>query len=335
MMGKGQRIFIFVAIFGGGLVLLVALTLIFLTFTLNSQPRVTAQALVDDVTVREYVALPDDNAYPASVAVGPDGRIYTGSFDTGAVYEIDPDGTVRVLPDTREFFGSVSGIAVDADGVLYVLDRIESNPRSAGGVIWRLEPGNAPQEWNVINDEQGFVSPNDIIAVDGDIYVTDRGRAEVWRFSDDRDNAIFWRVPEDAIERAGTLPTGLAYDPVNDALIVTTSEINKIYRVDLATATGEIIFEYDGSGAFDGVTVAPDGTIYVAALEGGVIEIRDGELTLLATNFRGSSDVVYTGNRLIVTNFDSAALVTPGLSPQLPFALDVIDLSARSTEPSA
>lgn len=332
LLNRGQRIVIFILIFGGGIALIAAIALLLLTFTLNVQPRVMAQAVADGVTVREFAQLPDDDAYPAGVTVREDGMIYTASYDTGVVYEITPEGVVGELPQTREFIGSVTGLTFGDDGMLYVFDRIVENPRSSGGLIWRFLPGDTPQEWGFIEDETGFVSPEDVLAVPGDaVYVADRGRREVWRFGADGIGTLFWRVGSNEPDAELVRPTGLAYDSANNALIITDSGLNRLYRVSLDGADAEMIYEHtraDATPDFTGVAVGTDGVLYVAALGGGVVAIRpdaDVPFETLAINFRGARDVAYHDGRLYVTNFDSASLVNPLIEPQLPFALDVIE----------
>ena len=49
---------------------------------------------------------------------------------------------------------------------------------------------------------------------------------------------------------------------------------------------------------------------------------------MIAGHFRGASDVEFAApNRLYVTNFDQSSIVLPIVRPQLPFAIDVIELS--------
>ena len=82
-----------------------------------------------------------------------------------------------------------------------------------------------------------------------------------------------------------------------------------------------------------GTLIEPDGTIYVAALtQDGIVRLDGDSLTYIAGLFRGSSDVDYspTANALFVTNFDSGALVVPGLSPRLPFTIDVVRLATAA-----
>ena len=97
--------------------------------------------------------------------------------------------------------------------------------------------------------------------------------------------------------------------------------------------TTEVVYHHGDRAnppGFNGVTVAPDGTIYVAVLgQNGVATVDDGKLDYIAGLFRGSSDVAYAEpNRLYVSNFDQTSIVVPVVRPQLPFALDVIELQS-------
>jgi sugar lactone lactonase YvrE len=325
-MSVWQRRLVFFLIFGGGLLLLLAITLLLVSQSLNSGQRVVSVALVPDVTVRPFAALPGDDAYPSAVAVASDGTVYTGSFATGAVWTITPQGDAHEIPGTRDAIGAVMGLAVMPDGTLLVVDQVDTDPLSAGGQVVRVRD----DEITVFADV-GFVAPNDLaIDAQGRVYVSDSGTNQVWRFDADGANGTIWWVSpvQGDVQPA---VTGLAYDPVSDAIIVTDPELNDVYRVPVAdTAVSEVIYHHgDRSNppGFDGVTVTPDGAIYVAALgQNGVARVDDGRLDYIAGLFRGSSDVEFGApNRLYVTNFDQAAIVIPVVRPQLPFALDVIE----------
>ncbi len=316
---RGQRVLIFVLLFGGGLMLIIAITLFLVLMSLNSAPRSVAESLQDGYTVREFAQLPDDDAYPAAVAVAPDGTVYTGSYDTGAVWSIR-DGEVIELDDTRESIGSVAAIEVSSDGTVYVLDRIDSNPRASGGRIWSIDDG--VREWATIED--GFVSPDDLtLGPEGWLYAADRGRREIWRFDETGQGELWWTAPESA------LLTGMTYDPTRDMILVVDAETDLLYGIGEVT---DLLYVYDGIDAekpgLDGVAVAADGTIYLAALDQRAVGVvQDGVLTYIAGNFRGPSDLAYHDGRIYVTNFDSRSLVLPGVEPQRPFALDVIQTS--------
>jgi sugar lactone lactonase YvrE len=201
-----------------------------------------------------------------------------------------------------------------------------------GGVVWRLAPGGIIGRFAAPDDGGGFLAPDDIaLDADGFVYVSDRGRQQVWRFnSDGGDSQAWWRSP--AVPNADSYaPTGLAYDPIHDAIIITDPEVNAIYRVAVADGNTETLYLHGDrpyQPGFDGVTVTPDGTLYVAALgQNGIARLREGELEYIAGLFRGASDVAHDGNdRLYVTNFDQFSLLVSVVSPRLPFALDVITL---------
>jgi sugar lactone lactonase YvrE len=338
-----QRRIVFILVFVGILMGLVLLTLLLAGQALNSGERVVSQALVPEVTVRQFAALPDDDAYPAAVAVAPDGTVYTGSYASGAVWAIDPDGNVRELPGAREAIGAVTGLAVAPDGSILVVDQEDTDPRSAGGSVQRIAADGSVSLFATISDERGFVAPNDIV-IDGSgaIYVSDPGRNEIWRFSDEAGSVTgdVWWVPPAPAEGTTNSITGLAYDPTRDAIVVTDPEANKVYRIAIADGSVETVYQH-GSRAnppgFDGATVAPDGTLYVAALgQNGIAIVNNGDLDYIAGLFRGASDVEYAApNRLYVTNFDQTSIVVPIVEPQLPFALDVIELNALEATQAA
>ena len=332
-----QRRIIFIAVFGGIIVFLIGCTLFLITQTLFVT-RSNAVSLVPEVTVREYAALPNDNAYPPTVAAAPDGMIYTGSYATGAIWQIATDGSVSEVPNSRDRIGSVSGIAIAANGALLVVDAGDSDPRTGGGALWRVTPQGEVTALYEIPDERGYVAPDDV-AVDaaGNIYVSDRGRNEVWRFLPDGSGELWWVPPVNvAIEQRGI--SGLAYDVERDALVITDAEANEIYRVAVAGGATETLYQHgerEFSPGFDGVTVAPDGTIYVAALgQNGVAQVGDNELDYIAGLFRGASDVAYGDGRLYVANFDQASLVIP-IRPALPFAIDMIEFVNATATPTS
>lgn len=330
--GRRGRLFIFTTLLTGSIVILVVFTIILILLSFNPNERSEAVSLADHVQVGEYAVLPDDDAHPSAVAVGPNGDVYTASFVTGAVWRIAPTGEVSELPGTRDAFAGVAGITVAPDGQVYVIARDDSHPLSAGGSIQRISPEGEIRLFAAIQDEQGFVFPDDLtFDAQGYLYVTDRGRSEVWRFDANGDGIDWWTPPENTESDARPAPTGIAYDALNDALIITDSNTNTLYRVAIANPQVQVLYAHGNRPnppEFDGVTVAADGTIYVAALgQNGIAYVEGDELVYIAGLFRGSSDVAAHGNDLYVANFDSRALVLPLVNPQLPFALDKISIS--------
>src|SRR3954452_4304575 len=75
--------------------------------------------------------------FPLAVAIGPDGSVYVGDQYSHAVQVFGPDGTFkRELGATAKGPGglsSIGGVAVAADGSVYVAD--------GAGRVRRLRPG--------------------------------------------------------------------------------------------------------------------------------------------------------------------------------------------------
>lgn len=328
-LGTGQRILFFALMMIGGLLLLGGLTVFLILLSVNATERATALALQENVMVQQFAALPGEDAYPSAVAVSPEGTVYTGSYATGTLWTVTPDAMVSEVPGSNDALPSVTGLDFAPDGSLLILARASSDPRGAGGSIWRLGQDGDLSEFATIEEEGGFIAPDDItVDAQGQVYATDRGRRQVWRWNADGTGGAGWWTPEEET----VVPTGLAFDAANNAIVVTDFALNTVYRVPVDGGEAQAVYRYTDSTnppSFDGVTAAPDGILYVAALEqNGIVTFRDGEMVYLAGNFRGGNDVaIAPDGRLYVTNFDSTSLVVPGVRPQLPFALDVVTIS--------
>ena len=315
-----------------GVALIIAMT----WFVIGSAPRSRAIAVAEGVTVSEFAILPDDDAYPAALAIDADGTLYTGSYQTGALWSISPDGEVREIPGIREKIGSVSGLDVASNGALYILDRIA--PLDAqGAVIWRYADGELARLFEIRYDDFiGGVLPDDIAVDAGDrIYISDRV-GHVLRYSrtgappSNDGDPYWWHAP--CSQKCEI--TGISYDPTNDELLIADPANESIYRVKIAddpTVNGRAVYgggEQRNEYGFDGVSVTPGGDVYIALLNWNrVARVVDGELLMLAKDFRGASDVAIdpARGRLYASNWNQFGLAF-GTSPQLPFAIDVIEI---------
>lgn len=317
-----------------GAALIIAMT----WFVVGSPPRSRAVAVADDLSVAEFATLPDDDAYPAALAIDADGTLYTGSYETGALWSISPDGALSEIPGSRERIGAISGLDIAPDSALYILDRIA--PLDAtGAVVWRYADGELASLFAISSEAFfGNVLPDDI-AVDSDrhIYISDR-LGHVLRYGQNGEplgragEAYWWYAPC----REKCEITGIAYDRAKDALLIADPAAEALYRVavtDDAPGDSSVLLpgaEQKSDYGFDGITVTPSGDIYIALLNWNrVARVEDGALFMLAKDFRGASDIAYdqARRRLYVTNWNQFGLAF-GTRPQLPFAIDVIQFDA-------
>lgn len=310
--------------------------------------------LENEVTVREYVRFPDDDAYPAALAVSPDGTLISGSYASGVVWEVSETGAARALNRTRGEIGSIVGLDFGPDGALYIADRIDPLD-IVGTFIWRIDPDGELVRVleSPATDEGSILLANDItVDSEGRIYVADLGN-QVWRFAPDGSAGIaWWSAPETGDRRPAV--AGLAYDAANDRILVTDVNNNNIYAIaadatDPATEA-EVLYEHanrNDTPGLNGIDVAEDGTIYVAALDLNRVARLESDadgtrsLVYLASAFRGSSDVAYDPieDRLFVNNWDQRWLqpvnflfISFEIEPRLPFSVDVIEFIATGPE---
>ena len=266
------------------------------------------------------------------------GRLYVGSYHSGALWSISPESEVREIAGSRERIGSVSGLDVAPDGALYILDRID--PVAAKGAsVWRFKDGELRLLFAIPKDERasaGVMLPDDIVVDrEGRIYISDR-EGRIFRFNAEGERlggsfgGAWW-----AACNGPCATTGLAYDLANDDILFTDGALDSAHRIsqlDPHSSDYERFYyaEDDPDYGFDGITVSPDGDIFIALLNWNrVARVDAGELVILAKDFRGVSDVAYdpARDRLYATNWNQFSLAF-GTSPQLPFAIDVIQLAS-------
>jgi sugar lactone lactonase YvrE len=344
------------AIFLGGTAVVVALifgvTLAAMISVVQNTPRNVPVALIQDVTTAEYMILPDADSYPATVAVDAQGSVYTGSYITGTIWVMDTRLNLREIPNTREQIGAVSAITVAPNGDIYILDIVAfSTVQSQGAKIWKL---GADDSLTLVKDYSGanadIITLPDDIAIDNDgrIYITDRGTNRnhdvIWRILPDGTEGVWWQSPK--IEQfVSYAPTGLGYNAETNTLYVSDSILDVIYALPIQPdgniGTEQTIYDRrqsneQGAVGFDGISVAPDGKVYIAGLVNnrvGVYDPNTGILTYLAGNYRGLADVAYDPltQRIFAVNWDQRSLLpTPVIfldvqtQPHLPFSIDVI-----------
>ncbi len=294
------------------------------------------QAVLSGATVHSLSELPGDRAYPEALTIGPDGNIYVASFCTGDIWQITPAGEHQTwLRGGEGNIQAASGLAFAPNGALYVIDRGDCSPREGESSIKRISPDRQTIE------TVGDINENDIpnaLAFDsaGTLYLTDTQHGTVRRLNTEDRFETWWVLPNIGDDTAR--PTGLAYDSVNDALLVADTESGSIYRVgfnvDRGAAQAETLYRQD-TRELDGLTVDEQGRIYVTLFNLNTVAMLHPEvgLTILAEDFREPSDVAYLDGVIYVTNFDSlslAPLVGWLIDPSLPFTVDAITLPTEA-----
>ena len=341
-----------VAIYFGGILLILAVVMAITVFvfivTATNQPRTQAAVAPGVGSITEYVQLPDDDAYPSTLAIAADGTLYTASYKTGTIWAITPDGTINEVPNTREQLGATISLAIGPDGNLYALDHTDPIDIE-GGILWHVTPqGDIHNSLVLAETDQTNVRFFDDLAVDGDghVYISERVQDGIWRWEPETNNIVLWWHQENASDDdLPPSPGGLAYDVSTDSILVADATLHTITRIPAHSESpqteAEVIYHYNGTvkfaPGFDGLTVTPDGKIYMAALGQNALATLEGsEMVILAQGFRGSSDVAYDPQRndLYVNNWDQSYLQPQNIflflymdiPPRLPFAIDRIEL---------
>jgi hypothetical protein len=179
----------------------------------------------------------DESTNPAldavsGIAVGPDGNLYVVSQFASEILVLSPDGAlVRRWGERGTGDGQfdlvtngnwnidVGGIAVAADGTVYVADTFNRR-------IQAFDPtGRFLRTWGSYGTSDGqFLVPIDVtIGADGEVLVVDAARGDIQRFSPDG-------TP------LGIVPGGGAHDGVADHATGTRTEADgTVYDVDPAS----------------------------------------------------------------------------------------------------
>ncbi|MBI5931295.1 MAG: SMP-30/gluconolactonase/LRE family protein [Chloroflexi bacterium] len=312
------------------LVFICGLTALLVRSAFNNA-RHESKAVLAGASVDTLVELPGDRAYPGALAIGPDGNIYAGSFCTGDIWRITPDGQRETwVKGGSKTIQAASGMAFAPDGSLYVIDRKDCDPRRGQGQIKRISAdGQTVEQIGTLENDE--VPHSITFDNEGVLYFSDTQRGTILKLNDAGEFETWWTLPE-VSDKAQ--PTGLAYDAVTDDIVVADTAAGTVYRLDfdldrkpklLGTVYGEDDRELDGLTIDDLGRVIF--TIYdtnkVARIE------LNGDITILAEDFREPSDVGYLNGTVYVTNLDSVSLapvISLLIDPSLPFTIDKITL---------
>ena len=208
--------------------------------------------------------------FPLAVAIGPDGSVYVGDQYSHAVQVFGPDGTFkREIGASAKGPGglsSVGGVAVAADGSVYVADGADRIDRFA-------QDGTLLDSWGGTGTAAGkfhfgagggneYGAGGGVAVSNGSVYVADTRNDRIQRFSADGSHPVVI-VPKGRLLR----PQGLAV--IGSRLIVADDDHHRLVIFD----TGGRYIRTVGSGPgprpgqltnpYD-VAVDPKGRLYVA-----------------------------------------------------------------------
>lgn len=347
---QAQRTLIFVLLASGVVMLFLVLAVYIIIQTATAVPRNEAVALSEDIEVSEFVTLPDEDAYPASMALSPGGDLYIGSYKTGLIWQVNPDGHITALEGSKEAIGAVASLTFGPDGTLYILDRIDAL-KAEGAIVWAYKNGQLEQIISLSKDgKDRIVLPHDIVSDgQGQLYVSDFGPDRIWRIDPVQKSAAIWWESEADRDESQFALTGLWFEADENQLYMLDSNQDSISRVAIdaenPAAETEVIYRYQAvvgkpAPGFNQLWITDSGQIFLAALNSNeVYVLEDGQMKALAGSFRGASDVVYDASRqrLYVSNWDQRTLVPLSIlvfqvsnMARLPFGIDVIDFKAAS-----
>jgi hypothetical protein len=182
-----------------------------------------------------------------SLAAAPDGSVYAGTGHRGRVFRIDPKGASSIVFAAEQ--PEIFALAVDSKGVLYA-------GSSPDGKVFRIEQGQAAE----------YFAPGARyiwalrFAPDGALMVATGDQGKIFRVTAAGQGEVYY-------ETGQTHVTALAFDSAG-RLLAGTDPNGILYRVE---SKGRAFVLYDANlPEIRGIVPGPDGSLYVAALGGGL-----------------------------------------------------------------
>jgi sugar lactone lactonase YvrE len=257
------------------------------------------------------ITINGSNAYPESITADRN-YVYTGSIDTGTVYRgrvgaktLDP-----FLPGGQDGRTQVTGVKIDGNRLLLA-------GAFTGHFFVYTTTGALIATYTVANPSQPTLVNDEVVAANGDVYITDSYRAVVYRIPAAEVNApatgaqhtlqVAYRLPDYV---AGTSNgNGITTTPDSRSLIIGYWGSGALYRLTLATGA---IRKIDGPPltSADGV-VRQGNTLYIdRSVNNEVATVRLSDDATRATvvserTYPGidtPTGVTISGDRLLVTN---------------------------------
>ncbi len=182
-----------------------------------------------------------------SLAAAPDGAVYAGTGHHGRVFRVDAKGKSEVVFSAEE--PEIFALAVDSKGVLYA-------GSSPDGKVYRIEKGKT-REYFAPGAKYIWSLK---FAPDGALFVGTGDQGKVFRVTAAGKGEVYYETGQNHA-------TTLAFDPAG-RLLAGTEPNGVLYRIE---RKDKAFVLYDANlPEIRGIVPAPDGSVWVAALGGGM-----------------------------------------------------------------
>ncbi len=326
----------FLVVFGLAIAAVFGLTAFLLLRDINARleaPRHDSVAIASGVSLRPFLSLPSERAFPMGLASDPGGTFYLSLFGEGQIRKINPAGEHSLFVGSNQV-SAPGALAYGPNGALYLIDYTTTDPRSTAGRLRKIAGDGKITSMTAPTGVDpsapgGALSLFAQMAFDSvdNLYVTNPATAQIWRYAPDGQGLVWWILP--AIGDAKAQPTGIVYDPARNAMIIADARSGILYAVDVAALApaGTQLFR---RADLDIRSLALDGHGRLLVLswvaDGGVLSRLEGaSLVTLAEKFRAPTAIVYRDGKVYVVNSDAPGLSQP-IRAKPPFTVDVVDL---------
>jgi hypothetical protein len=230
-----------------------------------------------------------DASYLWSLRLDPKGMLFAAGGSPAKVFRIDANGKPVTAFESSEL--SAQAIAFDAKGTLYV-------GTSPDGKVYRVSSAG---EKTVFFDPKTKYIWDLTFAPDGTLYVATGDKGQIFAVSPDGKSELFYSTDEAhvrvlAFDSGGHLIAGT--EPSGRILRISRAGTKSAHKDDKdsagASAEGFVLYE-TSKREVTSLAVAPDGTIYAAAI-GEKPRIGAGQApTMVITNAQGTTAITGGG----------------------------------------